>query len=54
VWPPTRKRLAKLAANAGIDMDMTGAVFSKYLKQSVEEEKCLKRPSTMLCAVTWR
>ena len=27
------------AANAGIDMDMTGAVFIKYLKQSVEEGK---------------
>lgn len=28
-----------LAANAGIDMDMTGAVYSKYLLQSVQEGK---------------
>lgn len=28
---------AVLAANAGIDMDMTGAVFIKYLKKAVEE-----------------
>jgi len=33
------KEAGELAANAGIDMDMTGAVFSKYLKQSVEEGK---------------
>lgn len=28
-----------LAANAGIDMDMTGAVFSKYLLEAVKEGK---------------
>ncbi|HPD87445.1 MAG TPA: glycoside hydrolase family 3 N-terminal domain-containing protein, partial [Proteiniphilum sp.] len=30
---------AELAINAGIDMDMTGASFIKYLKKSVEENK---------------
>lgn len=30
---------AVLAANAGIDMDMTGAVFIKYLKKAVEDGK---------------
>lgn len=30
---------AELAVNAGIDMDMTGATFIKYLTQSVEEGK---------------
>lgn len=30
---------AALAANAGIDMDMTGATFIKYLNQSVQEGK---------------
>ena len=30
---------AELAINAGIDMDMTGATFIKYLKKSVEEGK---------------
>lgn len=33
------KEAGELAVNAGIDMDMTGAVFIKYLKQSVEEGK---------------
>lgn len=33
------KAAGALAANAGIDMDMTGAIFSKYLQQSVEEGK---------------
>ncbi|MCC8155528.1 MAG: glycosyl hydrolase, partial [Tannerellaceae bacterium] len=33
------KQAGELAANAGIDMDMTGAVFSKYLLQSVQEGK---------------
>lgn len=33
------KQAGELAANAGIDMDMTGAVFIKYLKQSVSEGK---------------
>lgn len=33
------KEAGELAANAGIDMDMTGAVFSKYLLESVEEGK---------------
>lgn len=33
------KAAGELAANAGIDMDMTGAVFSKYLLQSVKEGK---------------
>lgn len=33
------KEASELAANAGIDMDMTGAVFSKYLLQSVQEGK---------------
>ncbi|PIE79184.1 MAG: glycosyl hydrolase, partial [Chloroflexi bacterium] len=31
------KQAAELAANAGIDMDMTGATFIKYLSQAVEE-----------------
>lgn len=31
------KEAGELAANAGIDMDMTGAVFSKYLLKSVKE-----------------
>ncbi|MDD6209535.1 MAG: beta-glucosidase BglX [Bacteroidales bacterium] len=33
------KMAGEKAANAGIDMDMTGAVFIKHLKQSVEEGK---------------
>lgn len=33
------KEAGELAVNAGIDMDMTGAVFSKYLLQSVKEGK---------------
>jgi len=33
------KHAAELAANAGIDMDMTGATFIKYLTQTVEEGK---------------
>lgn len=33
------KEAGELAVNAGIDMDMTGAVFSKYMKKSVEEGK---------------
>lgn len=33
------KAAGELAANAGIDMDMTGAVYSKYLLQSVQEGK---------------
>lgn len=33
------KAAGELAVNAGIDMDMTGAIFSKYLQQSVEEGK---------------
>lgn len=33
------KEAGELAVRAGIDMDMTGAVFSKYLLQSVEEGK---------------
>jgi beta-glucosidase len=33
------KHAAELAVNAGIDMDMTGATFIKYLKKSVEEGK---------------
>lgn len=31
------KEAGALAANAGVDMDMTGAVFSKYLLESVRE-----------------
>ncbi len=31
------KQAAELAVNAGIDMDMTGATFIKYLSQAVEE-----------------
>ncbi len=33
------KHAAELAVNAGIDMDMTGATFIKYLTQLVEEGK---------------
>ncbi len=33
------KHAAELAVNAGIDMDMTGASFIKYLAESVEEGK---------------
>ncbi len=33
------KHAAELAVNAGVDMDMTGASFIKYLTQSVEEGK---------------
>ena len=33
------KQAGELAVNAGIDMDMTGAVFSKYLLESVKEGK---------------
>ena len=33
------KHAAELALNAGVDMDMTGATYIKYLKQSVEEGK---------------
>ena len=33
------KHAAELAVNAGIDMDMTGSTFIKYLKKSVEEGK---------------
>ncbi|MDH6357894.1 beta-glucosidase BglX [Parabacteroides sp. PF5-9] len=33
------KGAGELAANAGIEMDMTGAVFSKYLLESVQEGK---------------
>lgn len=33
------KQAAELAANAGIDMDMTGSTFIKYLKKLVEEGK---------------
>ena len=33
------KQAAELAVNAGIDMDMTGATFIKYLSQSVREGK---------------
>lgn len=33
------KHAAELAVNAGIDMDMTGASFIKYLTQSVKEGK---------------
>lgn len=33
------KHAAQLAANAGIDMDMTGATFIKYLEESVKEGK---------------
>ncbi len=33
------KNAGELAANAGIDMDMNGAIFSKYLLQSVKEGK---------------
>ena len=31
------KHAAELALNAGVDMDMTGATFIKYLSQSVED-----------------
>ncbi len=31
------KQAAELAANAGVDMDMTGATFIKYLKQAVAD-----------------
>ena len=34
------KHAAELAVNAGIDMDMTGASFIKYLTQSVKEGNC--------------
>ncbi len=33
------KHAAQLAANAGVDMDMTGATFIKYLEESVKEGK---------------
>lgn len=33
------KQAGELAVNAGIDMDMTGAVFIKYMKKSVAEGK---------------
>lgn len=33
------KQAGELAVNAGIDMDMTGAIFSKYLLESVKEGK---------------
>lgn len=33
------KHAAQLAVNAGIDMDMTGATYIKYLKKAVEEGK---------------
>lgn len=33
------KNAGELATNAGIDMDMNGAIFSKYLLQSVKEGK---------------
>lgn len=33
------KEAGELAANAGIDMDMNGAIYSKYLVQSVQEGK---------------
>lgn len=33
------KHAAELAVNAGIDMDMTGATFIKYLSESVKEGK---------------
>lgn len=33
------KQAAELAVNAGVDMDMTGATFIKYLEESVKEGK---------------
>lgn len=33
------KHAAQLAVNAGVDMDMTGSTFIKYLEESVKEEK---------------
>jgi Beta-glucosidase-related glycosidases len=33
------KQAGELAVNAGIDMDMTGAIFIKYMKKSVAEGK---------------
>ncbi len=33
------KHAAQLAANAGVDMDMTGSTFIKYLEESVKEGK---------------
>ena len=33
------KQAGELAANAGVDMDMTGSVYLKHLKNSVEEGK---------------
>ena len=33
------KEAGELAANAGIDMDMTGGIYSQYLVQSVKEGK---------------
>lgn len=33
------KQAAELAVNAGVDMDMTGATYIKYLTESVEEGK---------------
>ncbi|MGI6074008.1 MAG: beta-glucosidase BglX [Fermentimonas sp.] len=37
------KHAAELAANAGIDMDMTGATYIKYLESSVKEGKVSER-----------
>lgn len=37
------KHAAELAANAGIDMDMTGATYIKYLAESVKEGKVSER-----------
>ena len=33
------KEAGELAANAGIDMDMTGGIYNQYLVQSVKEGK---------------
>ncbi len=37
------KEAGELAANAGVDMDMQGAVFYNYLAQSVKEKKVSKQ-----------
>jgi len=45
------KQAAELAVNAGVDMDMTGATYIKYLSELVEEGKVSEKPSIMPRAV---
>ena len=46
------KQAAELAVNAGVDMDMTGATYIKYLSKLVKEGKVSEKPSTMRHAVS--